>query len=118
MLQPVCWLVLAAIHLTPALAAVRAALLTSLYRLPPNNPLFLLMHHRAALFAAVLAACLIAAFHAPSRPLAVVVTAISMISFLLLYFMAGQPAPLRTIARVDLIGLVPLAIVAYTAFQK
>jgi len=118
MLQPICWLALAAIHLTPALAAVRPALLTSLYRLQPDKSLFLLMQHRAALFAAVVAACVIAAFHAPSRPLAVAVTGISMVSFLILYAVAGQPAPLRTIARVDLIGLVPLAIVAYLAFQK
>jgi hypothetical protein len=115
MLQLVCWLILAAIHLTPALALVRPALLTKLYRLPPESPLFLLMQHRAALFAAVLAACLIAAIHPPSRPLAAVVTGISMVSFLVLYASAGQPPALRTIARVDLVGLIPLALVVFFA---
>ena len=118
MLQLVCWLILMAIHLTPALAVVRPSLLTKLYRLPPESPLFLLMQHRAALFAAVVAACLIAAFHAPSRPLAAAVTGISMISFLILYALAGQPAALRTIARVDLIGLLPLALVAFLTFRN
>ena len=113
MLQPICWLLLAAIHLTPALAVVRPALLTKLYRLPPDSPLFLLMRHRAALFAAVVIACLIAVFHPPSRPVAGVVTAVSMGSFLILYALAGRPAALRTIARVDLIGLLPLAIVVF-----
>ncbi len=117
MLQPICWLILAGIHVTPALASVRPALLTQLYRLPPESPLFLLMQHRAALFAAVVAVCLIAAFHPPSRPVATVVTGISMISFLILYALAGQPAALRTIARADLIGLIPLAIVAFIAFR-
>ncbi len=118
MLQLICWLLLAAIHLTPALAVVRPALLTKLYRLPPDSPLFLLMQHRAALFAAVVVACLFAAFHAASRPVAAVVTAISMGSFLILYVLAGQPAALRTIARVDLIGLVPLAIVVFLTIPR
>lgn len=111
MLQLVCWLILAAIHLTPALALVRPALLTKLYRLPPEGPLFLLMQHRAALFAAVATVCVIAAFHPPSRPVAAVVTGISMVSFLILDAAAGQPPALRTIARVDLIELIPFAMV-------
>jgi hypothetical protein len=118
MLQPICWLILAAIHATPALAVVRPSLLMKLYRLPPESPLFLLMQHRAALFAAVVATCLIAAFHPPSRPLAAVVTSISMGSFLVLYALAGQPAALRTIARVDLFGMIPLAIVAFLAIRS
>ncbi len=118
MLQLVCWLALAAVHLTPALASVRPSLLTQLYRLQPENPLFLLMQHRAALFAAVVVACVVAAFHIPSRPLALALTGISMGSFLILWFAAGSPAPLRTIARVDLFGLVPLAIVAFDVFRR
>jgi hypothetical protein len=113
MLQPICWLILAGLHVTPALAAVRPALLKQLYRIPRGSPLFLLMQHRAALFSAVVAACVIAAFHPPSRPLAVAVAGISMLSFLILYALAEQPAALKTIARVDLVGLVPLAIVVF-----
>ena len=117
MLQLACWLILAAIHLTPALALVRPTLLTKLYRLPSESPLFLLMHHRAALFAAVVAVCVIAAFHPASRPVAAVVTGISMVSFLVLYALADQPPALRTIARVDLVGLIPLALVVFFAVR-
>jgi len=113
MVQLICWLALAAIHVTPALAVIRPALLKKLYRLPPNSPLFLLMQHRSMLFAAIVAACLLAAFDPPSRPLAGLVTAISMISFLVLYVNAGRPASLRTIARVDAIGIIPLAIAVF-----
>jgi hypothetical protein len=117
MLQPIAWLALAAVHLLPALAFFRPAMLTALYRLEPGNPLFLLMHHRAALFLAVLAACLWAAFDPGARRLACVVVAISMASFLALYWQGGSPPALRRIAVVDLIGLVPLAIVSFGAFR-
>jgi hypothetical protein len=117
MLQLISWLTLAAVHALPALAFFRPATLTTLYRLEANNPLFLLMHHRAALFVAVFALCLWSAFDSQPRRAAVVVTAISMLSFLLLYFMAGSPKPLKTIATVDLIGLPFLAFVAWKAFS-
>ena len=61
-MQPILWLILAAIHAMPALAFFRPATLTSLYRLQPDNPLFLLMQHRAGLFVAVFVACAYAAF--------------------------------------------------------
>jgi uncharacterized membrane protein len=118
MLQPISWLALVAIHVMPALAFFRPALLTKLYRIEPHHRLFLLMQHRAGLFLAVVITCLIAAFHAPSRPAALAVTAVSMFSFLALYFAAGSPAPLKTIARVDLIGLIPLAVAAYLTFGR
>jgi hypothetical protein len=118
MMQPVLWLVLAAIHAMPALALFRPATLTSLYRLQPDNPLFLLMHHRAGLFFAVFVACVFAAFVPEGRRLAVLVVGISMVSFLLLYWQAGSPAPLRKIAQVDLLGLPVLAGVAWLAFRQ
>ncbi len=118
MLQPIAWLALAAVHALPALAFVRPAMLTALYRLTPDNPLFLLMHHRAALFVAVFAACVWAAFDPGARRLASVLVAISMLSFLLLYFHAGSPPALRRIAMVDMFGLIPLAFVAFTAFRS
>lgn len=105
------------VHATPALALYRPALLTTLYRLPPESPLFLLMQHRAALFLAVFVACVIAAIDPASRRLALIVTAISMVSFLLLYWQAGAPPALKTIARVDLIGLVPLTVVAFLTLR-
>ena len=118
MLQTIAWLILAAIHTLPALAFFRPQQLQALYQVGPDNPLFLLLHHRAALFVAVFTACIIAALHPPSRPLAAVITAISMLAFLLLYYRAGAPAALQMIARVDLIGLPVLAFVAYSAVRQ
>ena len=117
MVQLMLWLVLAAIHALPALAFFRPAGLTSLYGIAPDNPLFLLLQHRAALFLAVLAACVFAAFVPEGRRLAVLVVGISMLSFLLLYFANGSPPPLRRIALVDLAGLPVLAAVAWSAFR-
>ena len=117
MLKPILWLILAAIHAMPALALFRPATLTALYRIEPDNPLFLLMQHRAALFLAVFVACVWAAFVPEGRKLAVLVVGISMLSFLALYWSAGSPAPLKRIAMVDLAGLPVLAGVAWLAFR-
>ena len=117
MLQPILWIVLAAVHLLPAIALFRPVMLTTLYGIAADNPLFLLMQHRAALFLAVLAACVWAAFMPEGRRLAVIVTAISMGSFLVLYFANGSPPALRRIAMVDLAGLPVLALAAFFAFR-
>lgn len=116
MLQPILWLIVAAVHAMPALAFFRPGQMQSLYRVGPDNPLFLLMHHRAALFLAVFVTCVIAAFHPPSRPLASVVAGISMLAFLFLWSRAGFPPQLKTIAMVDLIGLPALVLAAAFAF--
>lgn len=116
MVQPISWLALAAVHLMPALAFFRPAMMGRLYRLAPESPLFLLMHHRAALFLGVFVLCVWSAFDPAPRRAAVVVTAISMLAFLGLYLAAGSPRPLRTIALVDLIGLPFLVAVAWQAF--
>ncbi|WP_430445226.1 hypothetical protein [Sphingorhabdus contaminans] len=118
MMLKIAWLVLAAVHATPALAFFRPATLTTLYRLDNSNPLFLLMHHRAALFFAVFALCLWSAFDSQPRRAAVVLTAISMLSFLALYFQYGSPRPLKTIALIDLAGLPFLCFVAWKAFSR
>ena len=118
MLQPITWVLLALIHTTPALALVRPSLLTSLYRLTPDNPLFVLMHHRAALFAGILLICLWCAVDAAPRRLGACVVALSMISFLILYWHAGYPRALRQIAMVDLVGLIPLAYVLWASFER
>ena len=117
MLQLILWLVLAAIHAMPALALFRPATLTTLYGVTADSPLFLLMQHRAALFLAVFAACVWAAFVPEGRKLSVVVVGISMVSFLVLYASAGSPEPLKRIAVVDLAGLPVLAGVAWLAFR-
>ena len=118
MLQPILWLILAAIHAMPALALFRPATLTALYRLQPDNPLFLLMQHRAGLFFGVFVAYVFAAFVPEGRRLAVLIVGISMVSFLILYWQAGSPTPLRKIAQVDLLGLPVLAGVAWLAFRQ
>ena len=117
MMQPISWIALALVHLMPALAFFRPATLTALYGIRADNPLFLLMHHRAALFLAVFVACLWAAWRPDARQLAGIVTAISMLGFLWLYWRAGAPTALRTIALVDLIGLPFLAFALWGAFR-
>jgi hypothetical protein len=116
MMQLISWLALALIHATPALAFFRPALITKLYRLDAGSPLFLLFQHRAALFVVIFVICLWAAFDPGSRRLASVAVGISMISFVVLWRMAGSPPALRTIAVTDIVGLPFLAFVAFKAF--
>jgi hypothetical protein len=116
MIDTVAWLALALVHLMPALAFFRPGLLTRLYRIESGNPLFLLMHHRAALFLLVLVICIWSAFDPVPRRLGSVAVAISMLSFLWLYWRALMPAPLKQIALVDMLGLPPLAFVLWKAF--
>jgi hypothetical protein len=118
MSQLISWLILAAIHALPALALFRPAALTALYGVAPDNPLFLLMHHRAGLFLAVFAACVFSAFVPEGRRLAAIVTGISMVSFLALYWLGGSPQSLRTIMLADLAGIPVLAYVAWSAFRS
>lgn len=117
MIDRITWLLLAAIHASPALAFFRPAMLGAMYRLPADSPLFLLMRHRAALFLIVFIIAIWAAASPGVRQLASVAIAISMLSFLALYWQAGSPTALRTIARVDMIGLPILAWVAWRAFS-
>lgn len=117
MIAVVCWVVLGLIHLLPAIALFRPALIGKLYGVAPGSALFLLLHHRAALFLAVLVVCAWAAWRPEVRPLASVVVAVSMVSFLWLYAAAGQPQALRQIAIADLVGLPFLAVAAWLAFR-
>lgn len=80
--------------------------------------MFLLMQHRAALFLAVLITCVWAAFDPSARRLASIVVAVSMVSFLALYWGGGSPAALKRIALADLVGLPVLAFAAYLAFRQ
>ena len=118
MIETIAWLTLAAIHLTPALAVFTPSLLTRMYGSDNGSPLFLLMRHRAALFLAIFVLCIWCAFDPVPRQMASVVVAISMVSFLWLYWRAGAPRALRRIAIVDLIGLPALAIVVWQAMAK
>jgi hypothetical protein len=117
-LELIAWLTLAIVHLMPALAFFIPSLLTKLYGLEQGNALFLLMQHRAALFVAIFVICIWSAFDATPRRLASVAVAISMISFIALYWLKGAPSALRQIAIVDLIGLPALIYVGWRAFSS
>lgn len=119
MIERMCWALLALLallHAPPAVAAFSPALIVRLYGVDKSDAAFLLLQHRAALFAAILVVCAWAAADASVRRLAAIATAVSMISFLLLFHAGGKPPALRTIAIADWIGLLPLAFVAFRAF--
>ncbi len=116
MVQRIAWFVLAAIHVAPALALFRPSLLVKLYGVVPDSETFLLLHHRAALFLAIFIACLWAVFDPNVRRVAAVTVGISMLSFLWLYWSAGSPAGLRSIAIADAAGLPFLALCLFRAF--
>lgn len=115
MIEKACWLLLALIHLPPAMALLRPVSITALYGVSSSDPSFLLLHHRAALFVGVAAACIWAIFDARVAGLAAAITALSMLSFLALYFGYGQPAALKSIAIADAIGLPLLLYVGWRA---
>jgi hypothetical protein len=117
-LVSLCWGLLGLVHLLPALALVRPALLTQLYGVSADSPLFLLMQHRAALFAVVVLIAVWCAVESAPRRLGAVAVGFSMLSFLWLWWQGGQPAELRRIALVDLAGLLPLAVVTWAAFRQ
>ncbi|HEV7233056.1 MAG TPA: hypothetical protein VGN36_02340 [Sphingorhabdus sp.] len=117
MIERIAWVVLALVHLMPSLALIAPSLLTRLYGMQASEPLYLLMHHRAALFLAVFVACIWCAIDPTPRKLGVVVVAISMLSFLVLYFANGSPPLLKQIAIADIIGLPALAYVGWKAFS-
>ena len=119
MLERLSWLVLAfVVHLPPFLALFFPQLITRLYSIDEGDPNFALLHHRAALFGVIVLLCLWAAFDPHVRKVAFMATALSMISFLLIYFGYGQPPAFKTIALVDGLGLPCLAYVGWKAFSS
>jgi len=118
MVERISWLVLALIHALPAFAFLRPSMIAKLYGVAAGSETFLLLHHRAALFAVVLLLCVWSAFDPATRKLASVAVAVSMISFLWLYWSGGSPPSLRSIAIADLVGLPFLAYVAWKAFSS
>lgn len=110
------WAALAAIHASPAAVVLAPRLTRTLYGVDPQGGLGLLITHRGALFAAIVALCVVAAFDVGARRAASVAVAISVVGFLLLYARAGAPdGALRTVALVDLVALAPLLIVSADA---
>jgi hypothetical protein len=116
-LQTLAWAVIAVIHLVPSLAFFRPALLTRLYGVEPKSQVFLLLHHRAALFLGILTLSLWAVVDAQVRRAASVSAGLSMVSFLILFVQAASPKALKRIAIADAVGLPFLAFVTWSAFQ-
>ena len=113
-----CWLALAAIHASPAAVLLKPALTETLYGVAPTGSSGVLLIHRGALFLAVMVVALFAAFSPEARKAATLLVGISVIGFLFVYGMAGAPSgPLRTIAIVDAMALLPLAIVSWRAWR-
>ena len=113
----VCWLILAAVHASPAAVLFKPSLTGMLYGVPPTGPTGLLIVHRGALFLAVFVVAVFAAFSPEARKAATLVVGISLVAFLAVYAMAGAPqGPLRTIAVVDALALLPLAYVTWSAW--
>ncbi len=105
------WGLLALTHLSPSLVE-------RLYEVSPTGDLGVLIAHRGALFLAIVADCVLAAFDPPARRALGVVVAISVIGFLVLSLRAGAPSGLlRTIAIVDAAVLLPLALVVVAALR-
>lgn len=103
------WLVLALLHLPPALAVFFPSILTKLYGVSAEGDMGVLLMHRGGLFLAVFIAALLATFMLDMRRLASLILAISILSFLLIYVRAEMPeGSLRKIAVADGIGLLPL----------
>ena len=118
MIERLCWLALGLIHAMPAFAVFRPALISRLYGVASGTDGFTLLHHRAALFLAVVVICAWAALRPEVRPLACVAVGISMGSFVLIWWGSGMPPALRTIAVADLIGLPVLLSAAWQAFRN
>ena len=114
----ICWVALAALHVMPSAAAFSPGLIARLYGVDPAGDVALLLRHRGALFVGVIVACAWALLDAHSRRLASVLVALSMVSFLLMYVAAGRRGgALDTIARADLVGLLPLLVVLYSSWR-
>ena len=111
------WAALALVHFMPASATFSPAIRRRLYGVESSGALGVMLTHRGALFAAVLVACIYAAMAPEARPLATLVVAISLIGFLVVYAAAGAPkGPLRSVALVDALALIPLAAVCADAW--
>lgn len=111
------WWALVLVHAMPAAAAFSPRLRQRMYGVSEDANLGVILTHRGVLFIAVAAACVYAAFDAPSRPLAAIVASISVLGFLIIYAKAGSPKRLLLIAQIDLFAIAPLALVALDAWD-
>lgn len=89
-----------------------------MYSVDESGPLGVILIHRGVQFLAVACVSVLAAFNAEVRVAAMLVTAFSLLGFLITYATAGAPKRLRTIAIVDAIALIPLTIVSADVWAK
>lgn len=112
------WGLLALLHAVPSLVLFSPTSAARLYGVDPSGDVGVLVVHRAAMFVTVVVVSLYAIYDRSVRRTAGLVTAISMVAFLLVYARAGMPeGPLQGVARADLAGLVPLAVVLFDAWR-
>ena len=103
------WILLALIHVGPALTALLPSMIEKLYRIPADGETGVLLVHRGVLFAAVVSVAAYAIFDPSVRRMASIVLFLSMTGFLVHYLRAGAPSGgLRKIAIIDAVGLAPL----------
>jgi hypothetical protein len=111
------WGALIVIHLSPTAVLFVPGLTRPLYGVTPSGDVGVLLTHRGWLFGAVIAACTFAILQPETRRVSSLVTAISVLGFLVVYVRAGMPTgALRTVALTDLVALVPLGVVLYNAW--
>ena len=112
LLTKIGWSSLALIHVMPALVLFRPSITEALYGITSSSDAGLLIVHRGALFLAIVVGSIWALFDPATRRVISVLTAISVVGFLILYLRAEMPpGPLRFIAWVDLAALAPLGVV-------
>lgn len=118
MLVTFAWLALVLVHAAPAFATFSPQMRMRMYGVDDGGPLGLILSHRGVLFLAVASVCVLAAFNAEARLAAALVTSISVIGFLVGYVLGGAPKRLRTIAVVDAVALIPLAIILFDVWSR
>ncbi len=111
------WLTLAAVHLPPAAVIAMPHLTDKLYGVSSSADAGTLIVHRGAMFLGIVVLASMAAFDEGTRRAASLVIALSVVGFLGVYGRAGWPeGPLRTIAIVDALAILPLALVSWHAW--
>jgi hypothetical protein len=102
------------VNLLPAIGALSAGRLQSLYGVVIEDPnLAILMRHRAVLFAIIGALLVASAFQPALRPVAFAAGLVSMGSFVALALRVGDPNPaLRRIVWIDVLASIGLLIAA------
>ena len=114
----IAWILLALIHIGPALTALFPSMVEKLYDVPANGETSVLLVHRGVLFAAVVSVATYAVLDPSVRQMASIVLGLSMSGFLIHYIRVGAPTGgLRKIAIVDAIGLLPLSWVLFDAWN-